>query len=510
MAHIARAGRPSVGRTVLRWWRLPAALVGLVAAEGLLYSFIKSKGVSVTGDEPHYLIAAKALTHLSVHPLAAYKVDLRTHQFYNWPAGSQPTNLFLQLLGGPHGPVSTHSLGLSALLAPFVAFGGGLVARLGLVGIEAAGFIYFFVRAANLSALNRLARVVFAVVLASPAIWLAGTQIYPDLLTGILMAAALVDVIALESRARLDGLGTAVSALSLALLPWLHQQNLVPAALILVTFAAAASHARAWWTFLVIGIAAATSWLLLLAYNLYEYGHPLGPTQPFPSLNKAGITEMLGLLFDRHQGLFVQVPLAALGLVGLWLGLRIAPVAVMATLVSAASLIYLNGTFYHAPYGGLSFAGRFQWASLVPILLWCPFVIASFDRSKARLWGVGLFAAALWMLESVPIVRGEHSYYNQLTVAAPWDPSTYPGWWGGVGPAVRGVRPGQPALRVALVRPSYCSGVGRSRGRPRLGGGPLRPDRAGSSQCGDRGGSDRRGCPDRGSSRPVAYHPFVL
>jgi hypothetical protein len=416
---------------VLRWWPISAAFVVIVAAEALVYAFIKSKGVSVTGDEPHYLIVAKALTHLTVHPLQAYKVDLRTHQFYDWPAGTQPTNLNLELYTGPHGPVSTHNLGLSALLAPFVAVGGARLARLGLMAIEAAGFIYFYLRGADLAGLGRQARVVLAIVIAGPAIWLAGTQIYPDLLTGILMACALVDVVAMESRRRLDTLGTAVSALSLTVLPWLHQQNLVPAALILIAFGVVARKARLWPTFLVMAAVAVAAWVLLLAYNLYDYGHPLGLPQPFPSLNRAGITEILGLMFDRHQGLFVQVPTAALGLAGLWLARRTAPLAVIATLASAASLIYLNGTFIHAPYGGNSLAGRFEWSALPPILVWCPFQIASFGRSQARIWGLGAIAAALWVLQSVPIVRGEHVYYNQLTGSAPWDPSTYPGWWGG-------------------------------------------------------------------------------
>jgi hypothetical protein len=431
MAHAAAANRRGLRPLLVRGWAVLAAFAGIVAADAGVYAFIKRRGVSVTGDEPHYLVAAKALTQFSVHPLHAYEVDLRTHQLFDWPAGTKPTNLILQLYAGPHGPVTTHSWGLPALLAPFVAVGGAGLARLGLMAIETAGLIYLFVRASNLAGLSRQARVVFAILMASPAIWVAGTQIYPDLLTGILLACTLVDLVAMESRRHLDAFGTGVSGLSLAVLPWLHQQNLVPAALVLIGFALLARRSHQWRAFLVIAGVAALSWLVLLAFNLYDYGHLLGLPQPFPSLNGAGVTEILGLLFDRHQGLFVQVPTAALGVLGLWLGRRIAPMAVIATLVSAGSLIYLNGTFIHAPYGGTSFAGRFEWSSLLPLLAWCPFLINSFDRAKARLWGLGVVAALVWVLQSVPIVRGQHSYYNQLTAGPPWDPSTYPGWWGG-------------------------------------------------------------------------------
>jgi len=436
MTALADPQRPGGWSRVLRWWPIAAAFAVIVAGEALVYAFMRSKGVSSTGDEPHYLIVAKALSHFTVHPLQAYKVDLRTHQIYAWPPGTEPTNLTLELYSGPHGPVSTHNLGLSALLAPFVAVGGAVLARVGLMAIETAGFIYFYLRSAILAGLSRAGRVVFAIMIAGPAIWVAGTQIYPDLLTGILVACVLVEVAAVESQGHLSLLGTAVAGFSLAVLPWLHQQNLVPAVLALISLAVVSrhavvtGHAQVGRSLVVIAIVSAASWLLLLAYNLYDYGHPLGLPQPFPSLNKAGITDILGLLFDRHQGMFVQVPTVTVGLVGLWLARRRTPVAMTATLASAASLIYLNGTFIGAPYGGTSFAGRFEWSSLVPLLVWCPPLIAALG-SKARIWGLGAVAALLWVLESVPILRGDHIYYNQLVAGPPWDPSTYPGWWGG-------------------------------------------------------------------------------
>ncbi len=428
MAEASVSDRPS-GR--LKWVCISGAFVVIVFAEALVYGVMKSKGVSTTGDEPHYLIVAKALSHLNFHPLGAYKADLRTHQIFNWAPNTQPTNLNFQLYNGPHGAVGTHNLGLSALLAPFVAVGGAKLGRLAMMSLNTAGFIYFFIRSANLARLSSRAKVVFALLLASPAIWLAGTQIYPDLFTGVVMTCTLVDVAAVEMRGRLDAFGIAISSVALAALPWLHQQNLIPAIFIVIAFAVVAGRARQWRTFVIVALVSVASWLLLVGYNVYAYGHALGLPQPFPSLHGAGITDILGLLVDRHQGLFVQVPTAALGCVGLWMGRRIAPVAVMATLAAAASLLYLNGTFTGAPYGGASLAGRFEWSSLVPLLAWCPLVISSYGRSRARLWSLGAVAAVLWALESVPILLGDHVYYNQLAGGAPWDPATYPGWWGG-------------------------------------------------------------------------------
>jgi hypothetical protein len=432
MSHVAKRRRTSLGRRFLGWWPIWTGWVALVGVGGLVYRVITRRGVQTTGDEPHYLVVAKALTELTIHPLKAYQSDLRTHRIFDWPAGAQATNLNLQLYTGPHGPVPTHSLGLSLLLAPFMFFGGDRLPRLGLMAIEAAGIIYFFVRAANAARLSRTARLIFALTLACPALWLAATQIYPDFLTGVLMAGAIVDLVILETSGDLGGWPTAVSGACLVVLPWLHQQNLVPAAILLMAFLVIGIRARRYRMVVYLTLASAGSWLILVAYNLYAYGHALGLPQPFPSLNPAGVTEILGLLFDRHQGLFVQVPTAVLGLLGLWSARRAAPRAAIATLLAAASLLYLNGTFVHAPYGGTSFAGRFEWSSAFPVLVWIPFELLALTRTRRWSWAVGAVVTILWVVQSIPILRGQHVYYNQFTTAAPWDPSTYPGWWMGL------------------------------------------------------------------------------
>lgn len=411
------------------WW-YPLAIAALVAADAVVYVFIRRRGVGPTGDEPHYLVVARAIDHLTVHPLAAYVADLHTHRLFDWAPGTPATNLALQLYTGPHGPVSTHPVGLSVLLAPFVAVGGALAGRLGLMALNAAGFVYLLARGCRLAGLGRGGRLVAAVILVSPALWVAATQIYPDFPTGVLLGCAAVDILVLERSGTLDGWAVAVTAGTLAVLPWLHQQNLVAAGFLLVALVWLGVRAGRRRAVAVVASVAVASWVVLLAFNQREYGHLLGLPQPFPSLNSAGVTEILGLLFDRHQGLFVQMPLAVLGLLGMWWAGRRGAVTAVATLAAAASLLYLNGTFIHAPYGGVSFAGRFQWSSLVPLLVWCPFAVAAVGRSAVRLRVLGAAAAILWLLQAVPILAGQHAYYNQLAVGSPWDPVAYPGWWG--------------------------------------------------------------------------------
>lgn len=447
-----QTGREATGagtggaRRAVRWWPQVLAVAALTVADSAVYAWIRNRGVSETGDEPHYLVVARAISHLSVHPLAAYLADLRTHQLFAWPPATPPSNLALQLYTGPHGPVSTHPVGLSVLLSPFVAAGGAQLGRAGMIVLNAAGFVYLFERSTRLARLDRRGRAVTATVLAGPALWVAATQVYPDLLTGVMLAAAAADLLTLERTGRMDRLAVIASAGFLAVLPWLHQQNLVAAGFVLAGLAVAGRRARQLRPVAFVAVTSVVSWLALVGFNLREYGHALGLPQPFPSLNGAGVTEILGLLFDRQQGLFVQMPLAALGLVGMWLWRRWTPVATVATLAAAASLLYLNGTFVHAPYGGVSFAGRFQWSSLVPLLPWCPAAVEELARRSGRLVALGLGAGALWILQAIPLATGGHSYYNQLAAGAPWDPSAYPGWWGPVDRLLPVMVPGGPLL----------------------------------------------------------------
>jgi hypothetical protein len=77
----------------------------------------------------------------------------------------------------------------------------------------------------------------------------------------------------------------------------------------------------------------------------------------------------------------------------------------------------------------------------------------------------------------VPIVRGEHQYYNLLTGSAPWDPSTYPGWWSGFDRLLAEFIPGSRlfgwpsfGLPVELVLLGLCVVAASSIGRLRRDG----------------------------------------
>jgi hypothetical protein len=409
-----------------------AAWVGTVLAGLGVFFFARSKGgAGLTGDEPHYLVAAKALTHFSPNVEWAYRLDIRTHQFFNWPAGATPTSLGHIWLG-PHGPISIHDLGVPLLMMPFVGVGGKNLGLAGFFGIESAGLIFVFLRTSWLAGLSVRARVVFGLALAGPALWLAVVPIYPDLLSGILLSAALVEVAVVERYGRLTRTSLWVVGLAAVIVPWLHIKNVLLAGLVCAAFAAVAVRRRLpLRPVVVVGILVALSWLLLAGYNQYYFGHLLGLPQPNPRPSRAGVVQALGLLFDRQQGLVVQLPTVLLGLVGLWLVRRKLPIAMIATTVVVIAILLLNGSYTSVPYGGAAFAGRFQW-TVMPLLMACaPLALRLIDRSAARIGALGATIAVLWVVQIAPILAGRHVYFTAYDLDPPWDPASYPGWWSG-------------------------------------------------------------------------------
>jgi len=402
--------------------------VGAVGFETGVYFFTNSEGVSVTGDEPHYLILARALSHFSPLVMWAYHLDFRTQTLYKLPPGAKFSNIPNHVYAGPHGMVSIHGLGVSALIAPFLAIGGKNLAFIGFFTVEVAGFIYLHQRGSYLAGLTRSGKVVFGLALGGPALWLAGTQLYPDLLTGIGLASALIEVGIVERYGRLTRQGAWVFAAVIAFLPWLHVKNFLPSLVAALAFVAVAMRARAGRASVIVIAVVVTSWVLLLAYNLYYFGHLLGYPQPNPELTKNALILTTGLLFDRDQGLFVQLPTALLGVAGLWCARRSVPIWATATLVSAGAVLLLNGSYTRVPYGGEALAGRFEWTAVPLLLAGCPLLIARLDLVPRRVWGAGAVIGALWVVQAIPILDGSHVYYNASN-PPPWDPSRYPGWW---------------------------------------------------------------------------------
>jgi hypothetical protein len=425
-----RSHRRPARRRELVW--CVVALVAATVFELGIAAFTRSKGVALTGDEPSYIFQAQAYFHLSPGILSTITADLHANALSAYPVGALPSSVARFI--GPQGVISPFEPGLGLFLTPFVATGRLVLgATTGVVVFNSAGLILVHRRVSHLADLGRRSQVLLGLMLAAPAVLVAGSQIYPDLPSGVLLACAVVEIATIERKRASGWFGVAVVTVSAAYLPWLQIKNMSIALVLVVAFLvvhlrAGGSRPRA----AAVAVVCLCSWGLLLAYNARYFGHVLGLPEPRQGLNGAGLEYSLGLLFDRHQGLFVQLPFAVVGVVGLWMALRKLPIAVVATAVSVALILVLNGTYTANPYGGLSLAGRFMWTAMPVLIAWTGVVLARSQASGRLMWAPFLVVGGLWLYPAAAVVAGRHVYYNAFSSPLPWDPASWPGWWPGL------------------------------------------------------------------------------
>lgn len=439
---------PSAGQMVSTRSKLTSfaiAVLLVTIAEYIVFAFVTGQGVALTGDEPHYLVIAMSLTHLDPHVVWAYE---RVNQTQYIATGSHGSVLVTDAFRGPHGYISVHDIGLSALIAPFFAVGGTGFALLGYKLLLAICIVTLHRRASKLAGLGSTGQWAFAIAMAGPALWLATVQLYPDLISGLFLAIAFVEIGLLERTGEIRWYGIVALGIGLGFAPWLNFKNLVSVGIGLIALTVIAWRARLPIKRLgMIYVLIAIFLLPRAAYNIYFIGHLLGLPQAPPNLSSDGIATILGLVFDRHQGMLVQLPTLVLGLVGMALAIRKIAFAVVAAALAAASLIVINGTYtiiQHDPsslnglrvidaYGNLSFAGRYQWSVIPIVIAFIPFCLGTIEPHRRRLKGLMIAMGSVWTMELVPILFAHHTYFNStMAPFAVWDPTLYPGWWGWV------------------------------------------------------------------------------
>ncbi len=369
-----------------------------------------------------------------MNPLPVYTQDMTTHAIYRWPPHvtihtPQAVHAFLS---GPHGPVFAQGIGLPALLAPFMALGSVTAAVLGYFWLLAVGVVCLHQRASRLGGLGRGGRIVFALSLAAPALWLASTQIYPDLLAGLLLASAFIELAIVEREGALGRPGTAIIAIGLVIAPWLHIKNLLPVVIALIALAVLSIRTRPAVRRLVCSLVLPLMSIACLSiYNWCYFGRIGGLPQAGLSASSESGWHALALLVDRHQGLVIQVPTVLFGLVGLALAVHRLRVSVVGTCCAVAALLLVNASYLEAPFGGTSFAGRFQWTIAPMVLAWGAVAIGRIQTHRRRLVVTGAAIGVLWAAQFVPIVEDHHQYFNDAVFPfRPWDPALNPGWWG--------------------------------------------------------------------------------
>jgi hypothetical protein len=260
-----------------------------------------------TGDEPHYLLAARSLSH---------------------DADVDVANQYVERGVKPHGKLSKgrlnepYGIGFPLLILPAYAIGGAKAVELFLAALAALGLALAY-RLALRAAPDPWALGATAAAGLSPPLLAYSTAVSPELAAGALLAGAALLAVKLDER---PGWRHAFGCfLALGVLPWLGVRFL-PAATVIGVVAA-----RALWRSrrrtLTIGAVEVSLFSLALLVGINEALYD-GPT-PYSAADSAtgasnvadylGRLPRLGTLFvDPGFGLLRWAPLFALAFAGLW------------------------------------------------------------------------------------------------------------------------------------------------------------------------------------------------
>jgi hypothetical protein len=226
----------------------------------------------------------------------------------------------------------------------------------------------------------------FAVALIVPLLFYT-FQVYPELPAALLLLFAFRKIVLDPSP---SAPGALVAGTALAALPWLHQKYSV-VAFVLALFGLSRFLHRSVGRFALepLKIALFSLPLLFSAYSVFLYNHALtgslSPSATFAAVARtsfapAGLPRgLLGLLFDRENGLLVFAPFYALVLVGLPGLFDRHPKLAKPLVVVALSYLLVIASFPFWP-GAVSTMGRYI-SSILPLLV-LPLVLVTKRASE--------------------------------------------------------------------------------------------------------------------------------
>jgi hypothetical protein len=366
----------------------------------------------VTGDEPHYLVISSGIVnHFSLEQTKPYAEEFKWKNIF--PPGLAPQNALpnpsnTHAAFGPNGLFNVHNIGLPIILTIPFLFGGVLASKLTMIALNSIIFIIFtriLLRRKLEKKIITFAVLPFAI---SANFVLASSQIYPDLLAGLIILFLFVrttDI--LENRNKFPQRHNFLWFSLLSLLPWLQLKYIAPALLLFFYQALKMRKNQSKVNKILISASPFIISLLLLAtYNEFAFGNLLGPYKSDAlQISTTALMVGFGLFLDQNQGMFFQNPLLLTGFFYLvHLIIKKNGSAVLGFLL--ISSIILPNSMHPNWYGGGSFAGRFTW-SVIPILSYFSICyLTQLFRSSVRLfyWITTLaicYQCYLWMYYAI-------------------------------------------------------------------------------------------------------------
>jgi hypothetical protein len=415
-------------------------------------------GHDYTGDEAHYLLAARSL-------VKQHNLDVRDDYRQRGWRDFDTTPLKPEGVLRKGARYEPHSIGLPLFAAPFYALGGAKAVELAIAAVLAAAMALAYLLARRVVPDPWCAYAALALGL-SPPLVAHGTAVVPEPVA----AAALAGAALCAARLR-DGPSRRAAITCFVLLgslPWLGLVFIPPG--LVIAWSAVQSLRRAGRGFLALASTevAFFSFALLVGLNEALFGGPTPHAADKPGTSATGadsVSDYLGrtwrvvaLFLDQHYGLIRWAPVAALIFAGVWvlyrssrerlgraiagldeeLGVaRLAGYAALATVITAALMLPV--------LDGNGFPGR---PLLAVLPLTAPLVALGLRQSPR----IGAALALLSVAGSVWIWIDARSGGALLTARpqAPWGPlvRAFPEFHGGIWPYVLLV-----AVLAALAAP---------------------------------------------------------
>ncbi len=410
-----------------------AVIVFVVVAVGV--PMRASYGARTTGDEPHYLLTALSLAEDHDLDVADERREVRYLPFSETPP------LIQAEIGSGGRQVEPHDPLLPAVLAPAMALGGWVLAKLVLAAMAAAVAVVTAAVAVRRWGVSiGVAAWTAGIAGASPPLSIYGTQVYPEIAGALCVAVGLWAVTGPVSRR-----STALAGVCVLALPWLSVKYAPVAAVLAV--AAVVRCLRGgrsrWGAAALVGAWGVGAALFLLAHRSWYGGwtaYASGSHFTGGELTVMGDPDHLGrarrvtgLLVDRHFGLIPWQP-AAVALVpalAAWIRRR-PPGSVVTLTVLAAG--WATATFLALTMHGWWWPGR----QVVVVLPAAVLVVAWWaDRAGRGVRRVLLALGALGVLAHLALVVGVLT--GRHTLIVDFDAT--------IDPVVRAVRPLLPDLR---------------------------------------------------------------
>jgi len=395
----------------------------------LAWSFVHQRGVTLSGDEPSYVGEAYALGRLHTWDLGKAFASSGLHHLLG------ASSSLLQEVSSHGIQFPYHPIGYSLVLAPSLAIANSLVAvHLELLVLMSALVIWLGVEVTRVAHASRGWLLLLVALFLAPGYLLATTQVYPDLLSGLVLALAVIRLMAIEHDGPSGIWSAAVTGTLIFAFVWLDNKNIV-IGILLGTVAALMARRRgatsgeriALVGLALLGVAG------VVTVNVYAYGHPLGPVQDLAPFSAGALTKSLALVFDRSHGILVQSPATFLGLVGAAQWWRRTPWSVTAGIAAMAVALVANASLVGGMSGG-SFVGRYEWEALPLALAFGGLLLIELARSRSRaVAGVVTVLILFAALESWALIISRPTAASFISGA--WDPAADLGWWGRLDPS---------------------------------------------------------------------------